>query len=108
MGNNYRVDREMVARDWPALVLLLLMFAAGAVTYPHLPAQVPAHWNLRGEVDSYFSRFWGAFALPLLAAGIYLGMLFSPCLDPKRNNYLRFLEAYRAVRIGLVLFLAVL
>ncbi|NHM26475.1 SdpI family protein [Desulfofundulus sp. TPOSR] len=108
MENNYRVDRKMVVGDWPALAVLLAMFIAGAASYPHLPELVPAHWNLRGEIDSYFSRFWGAFALPLLTGGIYLGMLFAPYIDPKRNNYLRFPEAYRAVRLGLVFFFAAL
>ncbi|MDN5347954.1 MAG: hypothetical protein PWP65_1518 [Clostridia bacterium] len=108
MENKYRVNKEMVAGDWPALVILAAMFAAGIALYPHLPELVPAHWNLRGEVDNYFNRFWGAFALPLLAAGIYLAMLFAPYIDPKRENYPRFAFAYRVVRLGLVLFLAVL
>lgn len=106
--NNYRVSRETVARDWPALLVLAAMFAAGIILYPHLPEMVPAHWNLRGEVDNYFNRFWGAFALPLVGGGIYLGMLFVPYLDPKRENYPRFAPAYRAVRLGLVLFMGVL
>ncbi|MGQ9533210.1 MAG: SdpI family protein [Desulfotomaculales bacterium] len=104
----YRVDRTLVVRDWPALAVLAAMLAAGVVLYPHLPDLVPAHWNIRGEVDNYFSRFWGAFALPLLAAGMYLAMLFLPYVDPRRDSYVRFEGAYRAVRAGLVLFLAAL
>lgn len=104
----YRVDRALVVKDWPALVVLAAMLAAGVVLYPHLPDLVPAHWNIRGEVDNYFSRFWGAFALPLLAAGVYLAMLFAPYVDPRRDSYVRFEGAYRAVRLGLVFFLAVL
>jgi len=104
----YRVDRTLVVRDWPALAVLAAMLAAGVVCYPHLPDMVPAHWNIRGEVDNYFSRFWGAFALPLLAAGVYLAMLFAPYIDPRRDSYVRFEGAYRAVRLGLVFFLAVL
>ncbi|QGP91327.1 hypothetical protein MGLY_06580 [Neomoorella glycerini] len=47
----------MLARDWPALVVLTAMLVAGILVYPHLPDLVPAHWNFRGEVDNYFSRF---------------------------------------------------
>lgn len=108
MDNKYRLEWATIRQEWPALVLLLAMFAAGAATYPHLPELVPAHWNLKGEVDNYFSRFGGAFALPLLAGGIYLAMLLLPLLDPRRENYGRFSGAYRAVRLGLVLFLAAL
>ncbi|QGP91322.1 SdpI/YhfL protein family protein [Neomoorella glycerini] len=108
MENKYRVSKEMITRDWPALVVLGAMLVAGILVYPHLPDLVPAHWNFRGEVDNYFSRFWGAFALPLMTGGIYLLMLFIPYLDPKRENYPRFELAYRVVRLGLVFFLAVL
>ncbi|MDI6906616.1 MAG: SdpI family protein [Thermoanaerobacterales bacterium] len=108
MSNEYRVEARMVKGDWPALVTLLALFIAGAVLYPRLPESVPAHWNLQGEVDRYLSRFWGAFALPILAAVCYLGMLFVPYIDPKRENYARFPAAYRAMRIGLVLVLGVL
>ncbi|WP_051276227.1 SdpI family protein [Desulfovirgula thermocuniculi] len=94
--------------EWPALALLLAMFVAGAAAYAHLPEMVPAHWNLKGEVDNYFSRFGGAFALPLLAAGIYLAMLLLPFADPRRESYRRFAGAYRAVRMGLLVFLAAL
>ncbi|MBC7105772.1 MAG: SdpI family protein, partial [Firmicutes bacterium] len=104
----YRVDRKTVLKDWPALAVLAAMLVAGVVLYPHLPDLVPAHWNIRGEVDNYFSRFWGAFALPFLATGIYLAMLYTPYIDPRRHNYARFEGAYRAVRVGLVLFLGLL
>jgi uncharacterized membrane protein len=108
MKNGYRVSRGDFLRDWPALAVLAAMFVAGVALYPRLPELVPAHWNFRGEVDNYFNRFWGAFALPFMTAGIYLLMLFAPYLDPKRENYPRFGAAYRAVRLGLVLFMGVL
>ncbi|MBC7324190.1 MAG: SdpI family protein [Moorella sp. (in: Bacteria)] len=108
MENRYRVNVKMIARDWPALLALGAMLAAGIILYPYLPDLVPAHWNVRGEVDNYFNRFWGAFALPLMTGGIYLLMLFIPYLDPKRENYPRFDRAYRAVRLGLVIFMAAL
>lgn len=108
MKTGYHVDKETLARDWPALVVLAAMFVAGIILYPHLPELVPAHWNFRGEVDNYFNRFWGAFAPTLMGSGIYLLMLFAPYLDPKRENYPRFSKAYWVVRLGLVLFMGVI
>ncbi|GEA14036.1 hypothetical protein E308F_02760 [Moorella sp. E308F] len=108
MKNKYRVTGGTLARDWPALVVLMAMFVAGILLYPRLPDLVPAHWNFRGEVDNYFNRFWGAFALPLMTGGIYLLLLFVPYLDPKRENYPRFDRAYQMVRLGLVFFMGVI
>lgn len=108
MENKYTVTRKTIAGDWPAIVVLAALLITAVVVYPHLPELVPSHWNFRGEVDGYSNQFWGAFALPLLAAGIYLGMLFIPYIDPKRHNYALFAPAYRALRLGLVLLIAVL
>jgi uncharacterized membrane protein len=108
MENRYRVTKKMLARDWPALLILAVMFIAGLLLYPRLPDLVPAHWNIRGEVDNYFNRFWGAFALPLMTGGIYLLLLFVPYLDPKRENYPRFAKAYQMVRLGMVLFMGII
>ncbi|MFZ5596430.1 MAG: SdpI family protein [Bacillota bacterium] len=106
-GREYRPFRALY-KDWPLLVILGAMIAASIVVYPHLPERVPVHWNAAGGVDRYGSRFTGAFAIPLLTVGIYAGMLLMPLIDPKRANYGRFLTAYRAIRAGLVVFLALL
>ena len=63
-------SREQLRRDWPLLLLILVLFALGIYFYPRLPERVPSHWNVRGEVDGYSSRFFGAFGLPLLNLGI--------------------------------------
>ncbi len=73
--------------------------------YPHLPDQVPSHWNLKGEIDSYTNRTLGAFLLPILTLSLYLIMMIFPLIDPRRDNYLRFKRAYQLMRWCLVLFL---
>jgi len=105
---NYRLDKKMLAQDWPAILVLLIMLVAGIVIYPYLPERVPIHWNAAGQVDNYGSRSFGAFMLPFFTVGIYVLMLVLPLVDPRRENYLKFLGAYRIIRLGLVLFMAVL
>ena len=65
-------------------MLALAALVAFIVAYPHLPEQMPIHWNWRGEVDGYGSRW----ALLLMGPGLMLGAitLFSvlPWLSPKR------------------------
>lgn len=76
--------------------------------YPHLPEQVPGHWNIKGEIDRYYPRTFGAFFPPLMSIGIYLLMLFLPLIDPKRQNYSRFAGGYTVMRWGIIIFLSVL
>jgi uncharacterized membrane protein len=87
--------------DWPLIVLIAATFLVGAVLYPHLPEQVPGHWNVAGEVDRYVSRFWGAFLGPLVSLGIYLLMVFLPALDPRWQNYEKFGSSYRVLRLAI-------
>lgn len=99
---------EEIRGDWPIVLLILATLIAGFIIYPSLPDRVPSHWNIHGEVDGYSSGFWGAFGIPLLAAGIYLMMVVLPGLDPRKENYVRFKGAYRAIKLVLVLFLTML
>lgn len=104
----YRVDWQRVRRDWPAWVVLIGGFVAGALLYPSLPERVPIHWNAAGEVDGYGSRLMGAFGLPTLNLGIYALLLFLPLIDPKRANYARFAGFYHGFRVLMVVFLGLM
>lgn len=91
--------------EWPLWLLIVAALVLGVAVYPQLPEQVASHWNYRGEVDGYSSRNWGAFGIPLLTAGIYLGMLLLPLIDPSRQNYEKFAGAYRVIKAMLVIFM---
>jgi len=101
---NRRVGK-FLSSEWPLLLLIIGSLAAGAALYPHLPERVPSHWNFRGEVDGYSSRFWGAFGIPLMTAGIYVMMLVLPLIDPRRQNYQKFAGVYRLFRAVMVIFM---
>lgn len=106
--NNYRLDRDKLMREWPLWLIMAGMLTAAVLVYPHLPAQVPGHWNIRGEVDKYYPKAFGAFFPPLITIAIYILMLVTPLIDPRRDNYVRFTGAYTMLRWGLVLFFTVL
>jgi uncharacterized membrane protein len=95
---------SQLRHDWPSILVIIASLVAGVLVYPHLPEQVPSHWNIHGEVDGYSSRFWGAYGIPLLSAGIYLLMLFLPLIDPRRDNYVKFGKTYRILKLLLVCF----
>lgn len=106
-GNNKQLPDtlKIFLSEWPLWLLIVAALVLGAVVYPQLPERVASHWNYRGEVDGYSSRCWGAFGIPLLTAGIYLGMLLVPLIDPRRQNYEKFAGAYRAIKAVLVIFM---
>jgi uncharacterized membrane protein len=73
-------------RRWPALIVVILMWVATLAVFRALPAEVPTHWNLRGEVDDWMPRWPGAFVAPLIATLIVGLMLALPRIDPRRVN----------------------
>jgi uncharacterized membrane protein len=62
---------------WP-LLPLAASFAYGAWLYPRLPASVPVHWNLAGEVDRYGGPLEAAFLFPLIFVPVALLLLVLP------------------------------
>lgn len=93
---------------WLAPVVLAALWAFALAALPHLPAWVPSHWNLRGEVDGWMPRLQGALLVPTAATGIWLLLLGIPRIDPRRDNIERLGGDYRLLANLVVLFLAVL
>jgi uncharacterized membrane protein len=106
--DSYRVNWQTIKPEWPLWVIMIGIFIAGVILYPYLPDQVPGHWNIHGEVDAYYPRWFGAFFAPLLAICLYLLMLFMPIIDPRRENYARFAQTYTFLRWVIVLFTGIL
>lgn len=99
MTVNYNIKRE-----WPLLAIVAVPMIAAIFIYPHMPEQVPIHWNTQGIIDNYGSRAFGTFFLPLLNIIMYVLFLVLPNLDPKRENYRKFDSSYLIIRYSLHLF----
>lgn len=109
MANKLKLNfGEQLKKDWFIIAIIIAEFIVAVLVYPHLPDRVPSHWNIHGQVDNYSSRFWGAFAIPLLSLGMYILMAVLPAFDPKSENYQRFAGAYQILKFVLVLFFALL
>ena len=77
------------------MIAPILMILA---VYSKLPAEVPMHWNIQGEIDRYGSKN----ELFLLAGlNIFLGAFMSVIakIDPKQKNYEKFRETYDWIMI---------
>ena len=91
----------------PALFIAVTLLVS-ALVYERLPERVASHWNARGEVDGYTSRFVGAFMLPLVALGIWGLLRVLPRIDPRRENYQKFEGMYDLLIAATVGFLCVM
>lgn len=91
-------------------VVVALMVSFSAWAWGQLPAgaSIPVHWNAAGEVDRYGGKVEGLLVLPLVSIGIILLFTLIRYIDPLRANIERSGQAYRAVLLGTLFFMAVL
>jgi len=90
------------------LFAVFLSFVLAAYFYfscPQLPEEMASHWNTRGEVDGYISKFWGLFLMPLVALGCFLLFIFLPKIDPLKKNVEKFRKYFDIFILIIILFL---
>ena len=75
--------KQLLQREWSYLLLILLPSLYLAYIWGSLPDEVPMHWNIEGQVDSYGSKTELAVFCLLLPIVSYLIMLAIPYMDPK-------------------------
>jgi uncharacterized membrane protein len=86
-------------RYWGAAIgMLVAVTATSLYVYPSLPARVPTHWNLHGEVNAYGSR-GSIFVMPVGMAILLLVFRALPWLSPKRFEVERFYSTYLFVMV---------
>ncbi len=76
-----------------ALVLVVAALLISVLFYGRLPERIPTHWNIRGEVDAYSSKGFGAFLMPAVMAGLFLLFLALPAISPRGFRF----ESFRSV-----------
>jgi uncharacterized membrane protein len=88
------------------LFLLCLPVLLTLLLWAQLPAEIPIHWNWRGEVDGYASKLYFLLYQVGLGAFIFFAFDVLPRLDPKRANYERFGRAYGVMAVAIAGFLS--
>lgn len=94
-------------RELPIIGFVLLPFIYLAYLWNSLPEKVPIHWNYKGEIDDWgtkYSLIGFLFLLPVLT---YVLMLVIPKVDPKKR--IEFMGGkYYQIKFVLVVFMSVL
>ncbi len=93
---------------WFAPLCIVAMVVFGVSVYNQLPAQLPMHWGLNGEVDRTGSRLEGVLFLPLLSVGMLILLRVLPRIDPRRASYRAFQGTFHLFINIVILFMAAL
>ena len=106
---------ESLKKELPIIGIVLLPFMYLAYIWNSLPEQVPMHWNLKGEIDDWGSKYsliGLVFLLPVLT---YILMLVVPKIDPKKrieamggkyNQFKFILVAFMSVAVLAVMYIS--
>lgn len=92
---------------WFGLVIAVVALAISIWAYSSLPPTVATHWNLRGTPDGFSSRFVAVAIGPVVIVGITLLFNLLPKIDPRRENYARFLSTYWLFANAVLVFLLI-
>ena len=92
---------------WFGFVIAALAVALSVWAYPRLPPTVATHWSLNGTPDGYSSRGWALSIIPivlLLMTGLFNVL---PKIDPRHENYAKFLGSYWLIANAVIAFMLV-
>ncbi len=98
---------KTLQKELPIIAVVLLPFIYLAYIWNTLPAEVPVHWNMQGEIDRYGDKtelLLIPFLLPLLT---YLIFLVVPKIDPK-NKLKNMGNKYNIIKVLLTVFMSIL
>jgi uncharacterized membrane protein len=90
---------------WVMPLCIGIMLVVSAVLYPSLPAEMPVHWNLKGEVDGYAPKGIAVLLMPAIATLIAATLYIVPKIDPRRESYEKFASSYERIRIAAVVYM---
>ncbi|MHA6532960.1 SdpI family protein [Paenibacillus sp. BAC0078] len=88
-------------QDTLIVILGVLSLGYALINYGKLPDQLPAQFSISGEVNTYWSKDSVIAFLGFMGLIFPLGMQFIRNADPKKENYNRFPNAYKMIRLAI-------
>src|SRR4051794_14598450 len=74
---------------WLEAILFAAPLLALMIYWNDLPARVPIHWDLRGQINGWAAKTPGMLIVPLTALGATVLLRFLPWFDPKLQRNAR-------------------
>ena len=87
------------------LGIISLSFIIAIYLYPQMPDKMASHWNAQGKVDSYMSKFWGLFLMPIISVGLFFLFILIPKIDPLKENINKFRKYFDGFIVLMIIFL---
>ncbi len=87
------------------LGIISLSFIIAIYIYPQMPEKMASHWNIQGEVDSYMSKFWSLFLMPIISIGLFFLFILIPKIDPLKENIKKFRKYFDGFIVLIMIFL---
>lgn len=89
---------------WQDTVIVILGLASlvyALINYSKLPDQLPSSIGITGKVNRYWGKNEIIATFSLLGIALPLLMQFTRSIDPKRENYKKFENAYAMIRLAI-------
>jgi uncharacterized membrane protein len=92
---------------WFGIVVAVVTVAMSAWAFPRLPPTMVTHWSLDGTPNGYSSRLVAVSIIPIIL--LFMTVLFNllPKVDPRGENYIKFLSSYWLIANAVIVFLLV-
>jgi uncharacterized membrane protein len=97
--------KTLVKNEWLLWIIVLLPLTYLLFQWNTIPAQVPLHWNLEGEVDRYGNKNELLYIVLLMPALIYFLLLIIPKIDPKQKIQ-QMGHKYQIVKLFITIFIS--
>ncbi|MEM4260295.1 MAG: SdpI family protein [Candidatus Woesearchaeota archaeon] len=88
-----------------SVIIIIISIITAVYFYQYMPDRMAIHWNSRGDVDDYTSKFLGLFLIPIISVVCFLLFIFIPKLDPLKKNFKKFEDYYDFFIFVFLLFL---
>ena len=92
---------------WFGLVIAALALAMSVWAYPQLPPTVATHWSFNGTPDGFSGRLVALGIVPIVLIAMTALFNVLPRVDPRRENYAKFLSSYWLIANAVIVFLLV-
>lgn len=88
--------------------LILAAFALSAYYYPRMPERMASHWDFKGQVDGYASRFPAMFGGPAIVTVLIIILMIVPRFVPLSVNIGAFKNFFGGAAVWLSVLLLLL